>query len=232
MWALLLVLFVSSLWAFGWWLAKSNDAKQPLAWGFGLVLVGLTTVILVMPDTKRTDIATDQAVVLPIEPKPVAVISKIKPAKHLGLTYTEFAARFNQSMQEAELSFRIGEIDIDRTGLNHTFKYMLNDHIALVGAVSDDNHLVDITMIGQGKGTLESGADVMLVMMHLIYSTNPNMLKSDVGKVFSKIFQETEKRDEVGKPTATVDFNDIKYSFFQNKEIGTILAIERIGVGQ
>lgn len=139
MWALLLVLFVAIFWAFGWWLAKSNNAKQPLAWGGGLVLVGLTTMMLVMPDTKQADVVTDAAesMATPAEPTRAAAISQTT-----GLPVTDIVKLARSSAQVIQSK---GQAATEDQVLEALEKVLVFGNIQNVPIQKRHDYLLDIT---------------------------------------------------------------------------------------
>ncbi|GIM45921.1 hypothetical protein DNHGIG_14700 [Collibacillus ludicampi] len=147
-----------------------------------------------------------------------------KTAYSIGMNPEQFKVSFNQQAQAFGASFRINSLEIDEGPVQNSFKYMLNDHLGLVGSINKkDGSIRDVMLLGQGDGTLKSGLDILGGMGALIAATNPSLPPEERGQIL-KDLGITKGADLSNVDKSTVR-NGLKYTLSSSKDIGIMFGV-------
>ncbi|PZT54114.1 hypothetical protein [Paenibacillus silvae] len=226
--------------------------KKPIhkKWWFWLIIVIIAAGIFGDKDadnTKKNEVVSNE-VSKPAEgksetvvaEKPITKTQEVKVEKDvskqeqekidipgsLNMTPEEFRKSFNKRAQEIGNSkLKIGKkLEVQEGAVQDVFQYMITDYIGITGSINKaDGSVRDVTMIGQGNGTITSGADIVLAMGLVILSVNPDVPASSVANILSDMHILDE-----GVDWATVDesteVNGIRYNVMGSETIGIMFS--------
>ncbi|WP_339166080.1 hypothetical protein MKX75_16790 [Paenibacillus sp. FSL R5-0341] len=151
---------------------------------------------------------------------------KVEIPGSLGMTPEEFRKSFNKRATEIGNSkLKIGKkLEVQTGAVQDVFQYMITDYIGITGSINKaDGSVRDVTMIGQGDGTVTSGADIVLAMGLVILSVNPDLPASSVANVLSdmNILDEGVDWSTVDEST---EIDGIRYSVLGSETIGIMFS--------
>ncbi|QLG39960.1 MULTISPECIES: hypothetical protein [unclassified Paenibacillus] len=227
--------------------------KKPIQkkWWFWLIVVIIVAGIFGNKDeenSKKDEVASTE-VSIPTESKSETIVTEksvaktqeVKVAKEnvkkqdqkeleipgsLNMTPEEFRKSFNKRAQEIGNSkLKIGKkLEIQKGAVQDVFQYIITDYIGITGSINKaDGSVRDVTMIGQGNGTMTSGADIVLAIGLVILSVNPDVPASSVANILSDMHILDE-----GVDWSTVDesteVNGIRYTVLGSETIGIMFS--------
>lgn len=155
------------------------------------------------------------------EDQVTSVTNDVKPSRHVIINSVSiFKKRFNAFMRESSNPLRIHTIKIEPGSVNNTFTYSLNQNIGIVGQLNkEDNSIRSIMMAAQGDGTMTSGAHIIMTMIAIIVSTNPDLIPEERGNILRELKLLNDGADIDDLKTKTFR-NDIQYNLFSSEAIG------------
>lgn len=142
-------------------------------------------------------------------------------ATTLGYGLDELQKRFNAAATEFQSDFKVNSLQETEGEFQNTYQYQFTNRLGLLGTINKDNHLIkEVTILGQGDGTLKSGMDLMASMGIVIAATNPEISKDDRGNILK----------ELGLLDKSTDINDIDKSTVRNNVRYHIMSIPSVGI--
>ncbi|MEN1985976.1 hypothetical protein [Paenibacillus hubeiensis] len=227
--------------------------KKPIhkKWWFWLIVVFIAAGIFGNKDEEKTDkeevVATEASA--PAESKPETVVAEKPAAKTedvktvkedvkkqedkkeeipgtLGMTPDEFRKSFNKRADELDNpKLKIGKkLEIEEGPVQNVFQYMTTDYIGITGSVNKaDGSLRDVMMIGQGNGTLSSGADIILSIGLVVLATNPDLPTSAVGDIMKDLGVIDEGVDWTTIDEST-EVNNVRYTLRGSDVLGIMFS--------
>lgn len=143
----------------------------------------------------------------------------------LSLNPNEFKTRFNKASQEFESDLKISNLKVETGTVQNTFQYMLTDRLALLGTVNKaDGSIRDISMLGQGDGTVKSGMNILTTMGILIASIDPEISPSERGDILKDLGVMGDNVDIYNVDNKTIR-NGRRYWINSSKEIGIMFGV-------
>ncbi|WP_339234568.1 hypothetical protein MKX40_17765 [Paenibacillus sp. FSL R5-0517] len=227
--------------------------KKPIQkkWWFWLIVVIIVGGIFGNKDEENTEkeAAATTEVSAPVETKPETVVAEksttkteeVKVAKEnvkkqeekkveipgsLGMTPDEFRKSFNKRADElGNPKLKIGKkLEIEEGPVQNVFQYMTTDYIGITGSVNKvDGSLRDVMMIGQGNGTLSSGADIIISIGLVILGTNPDIPTSAVGDIMKDLGVIDEGVDWTTIDEST-EVNGVRYTLTGSDVLGIMFS--------
>ncbi|AJY11169.1 hypothetical protein K6W16_19465 [Burkholderia dolosa] len=142
----------------------------------------------------------------------------------LDFTPKEYQDRFNKVMRELDLPFRANlKIEPGKGNLD-TAQTRLNDHLAIMASVDKKSgKLTGVLMIGEGDGSFESGANVLMIGTASMIAAVPNGTTKTVGPEVLKLMREFETGSD--KPSSRI-LNGVRLSHTRTPGVATMFAAE------
>lgn len=149
---------------------------------------------------------------------------EIQSGSDLGIDVETFTARFNNAMASIELPFRArgNAPDLEDSHVQRIFTESFNDHLAvMVGVKPYSDDIRDLTFIGSGDGTVESGLNVMMTAASVFSATQ------EAWPVRDAVSMVTEMSDEVTAQgdRVTRTLNGLEYSYRRDSMFGNMFSV-------
>lgn len=145
------------------------------------------------------------------------------PSASLDMSPDEYQERFNRILKSVDMPFR-AKLRIEVGSENNVARASLNDHLALLGTVDKKTgKLKDIMLIGNGDGTSQSGANIVIVAVATLASATPNGSTKTVGPEVIELMKSFD--DESREPASRI-FNGVKFSHMRSKVTGALFSAE------
>jgi len=149
----------------------------------------------------------------------------VKKKNHgMGFTATEFMSNYGDAAQELDLIVDSSNLTVNDSdsGEEQITKAILSNHLALIiTADKSSSDVTDIIFIGQGDGTLKSGASVLAGILAAVIATNPDLSKTERGSVIKSLGFGSKS----GQLGGTTSRNGIKYTLTKTEVVGIWLTI-------
>lgn len=197
----------------------------------GVVTLVIGLELFGIPQTPEGDIPktpTEQPTLQPLPDglTPSGPAHQIAIPPNLGYTPGAFRTAYNAKRHELGPNNFVEPMQetlkISEGAVNNTFQVMLNEHIALVGIVHKQSGLLlEITLIGQGDGTMQSGAAIIQTMATLISVFSPELSIERRGKLVIDMIDKV--RDQQATDSQTI--NAIEYTINRDEITGTFFYI-------
>lgn len=160
------------------------------------------------------------------EPAPKETESKKKTAQSskpgdIGMDVEGFRKAFNSTAKNLNMSdMEIGKLNVQDGAVQDVFTYEISDYVNLQGSVNkSDGSVREVTVIGVGDGTAQSGTDILLTIGLLIASTNPDLTVDERAGVLQDLGLLSEGVD-ISQIDQSTKRNGIKYTIKGSKELG------------
>ena len=141
----------------------------------------------------------------------------------LEITPADYQERFNRTMKDVELPFR-AKFKVKHLTVADSVSARLNDHLLLMGTVDKETGLLSsVMLIGNGDGTVTSGANLMLVGVAALTAAVPNGTTKAVGPEVLSIMKAFD--EEEGEPTSRI-LNGVKLWHMRNDKMGVFFGAE------
>ncbi|MBY8609954.1 hypothetical protein K7N18_34605 [Burkholderia arboris] len=143
--------------------------------------------------------------------------------KNLDMTPDQYAKNFNAMMAKLKEPFRI-KPRVEKGESADTFKSALNDNLYVVGSISKTTgKLSSIVFMGAGDGTVESGANIIIVATAALTAAVPNGTIKTVGPVVGSLMSDFDEKS--GKSASKI-FNDVKLWHTRSEQMGAWFGAE------
>lgn len=88
-----------------------------------------------------------------------------------------FRKAFNSTAKNLNLiDMTLGKLKVQDGAVQDVFTYKISDYVYLQGSINkSDRSVREVTMVGAGDGTAQSGTDILVTIGLLIASTNPDL---------------------------------------------------------
>lgn len=159
------------------------------------------------------------------EPGPKKTESKKEPEQNskpgdIGMDVEGFRKAFNSAAKSSNIDMKLGEIKVEEGAVQDVFTHKISDYVALTGSVNkSDKSMREVTMVGAGDGSIESGTDMLLTVGLLIAATNPDLSPDERGSVLEDVGLLDENVD-LKKINKSTERNGIKYTLKGTEELG------------
>lgn len=211
----------------------SKNARVVLSIFFGIIfLIALrNNVFNNKQDTKANSTVAEQKQdvkkeEVKEEPKQEDVKTKEveKPTYKILNSTDEVKENFNNAAEKLNVNFRINNLSVESGDKQNVFKYMINDHIGLVGSVNKkDNTLRSLIMTAQGDGTSESGANMLIATGILVSTIEPSITNDARKQLLKDLGIPSELKNGFSR---TIEHNGLKYFVSLDNNIGLSFAID------
>ena len=141
---------------------------------------------------------------------------------NLGLTYHQFADRFNQVAKTREQQFRIRNTDVNWSEKKDAFSIVINKNV-LVSGILENEILKEIFVIGSGDGTVVSGGNILFGLCTVVEALSTET-KNPCNQVLDLM---EEAHNKVNDDSAVMVLDGVKYSMSVSKKLGTVLYVEK-----
>ncbi|WP_334070399.1 hypothetical protein [Burkholderia cepacia] len=143
--------------------------------------------------------------------------------KNLDMTPDQYAKNFNAIMAKMKEPFRI-KPRVEKGESADTFKSALNDNLYVIGSISKTTgKLISIVFMGAGDGTVESGANIIIVATGALTAAVPNGTTKTVGPVVGSLMSDFDEKS--GKSASKI-FNDVKLWHTRSEQMGAWFGAE------
>ncbi|MBN3506500.1 hypothetical protein [Burkholderia cenocepacia] len=143
--------------------------------------------------------------------------------KNLDMTAEQYAKNFNTIMAKLKEPFRI-KPHVEKGESADTFKSALNDNLYVIGSISKTTgKLISIVFMGAGDGTVESGANIIIVATGALTAAVPNGTTKTVGPVVGSLMSDFDEKS--GKSASKI-FNDVKLWHTRSEQMGAWFGAE------
>ncbi|MEN8292075.1 hypothetical protein ABFO59_06270 [Acinetobacter radioresistens] len=140
------------------------------------------------------------------------LVSDGNKESNLGLTHEQFRASLNQKLKLVDISYLrpVAEFDLEKGGVNDTFKVMFTHAIGIVGTVSKTTEKVKEITILYGGDSERDAADFLIVTGLIMQTLSPGksaVLKELVPLMEKAVANKNEIQSKVidGKTYTIVD---------------------------
>ena len=178
---------------------------------------GLFTLILFhsCTDTKSKIVETDP-------------ISKITQKYHnLFSSVSDFRAQFNTHASSINFPFQIENINIETGEVNNVFKYIFTNNLVIIGTIDKPSGSVkDITMMANGDGTNTSVGNMLLCMISIIATVDPNLPAAERNDILKNLHMYDEAFN-IGNMTTKASKNGNLYTINSSPQMGFWFTVEK-----
>lgn len=158
-----------------------------------------------------------------IEQKDDSPVEAEAAEKDLDMTADQYAKNFNAIMVKLKEPFRI-KPRVEKGESADTFKSALNDNLYVIGSISKTTgKLISIVFMGAGDGTVESGANIIIVATAALTAAVPNGTTKTVGPVVGSLMSDFDEKS--GKSASKI-FNDVKLWHTRGEQMGAWFGAE------
>ncbi|MDT8862885.1 hypothetical protein N0O92_22180 [Alkalihalobacillus sp. MEB130] len=142
----------------------------------------------------------------------------------LGYGVDEFAERYNAAASEVDVTWRISNVDVTEGEVQNVFQHRITDNVYVMGTINKaDDSLRDVSLIGAGDGTEQSGHDILFNIGLLIMATNPELDADERGSIMDGLgFLDNASTDFEGETT----YEGLHYSISVSEMIGVMFYIQ------
>jgi hypothetical protein len=189
--------------------------------GVAVMLISLVMIGVLGDEPASAPAVTDESVLVDQDAEVVNFPVKEAPQEllrqPLGLSAEAFKTGFNNAAKNAQSEFRIDKINVERGPANDTFTSYLSKNNALIGTLDQDGNLKSITSISTGDGTIESGADMIILSALIVRAVSPGMDKKQAGDIALNLIRKT---NENGGETAKKQVGNVEYFAMFSESLG------------
>lgn len=199
------------------------------AWAIGvvgfLVMVGGFGGGQDAPDTapqKAADLSSVVAAAPADEVKPPLAAQPVEQKPNLGMTHEQFRKALNAKIRATGISWLqpVAEFDIDRGEGQPTFKAVFGD-IGLVGAVSDDGTLQDLTFImGKSEKGVETASSMVLLCSMTAQIIYPDIPKNEIGPMVMALIEQAMSEKDTKENGAKKTIGQVKMWSMASDQLG------------
>lgn len=156
--------------------------------------------------------------------QPAATPAQIQPMS-LGFTPEQLSKRFNDQATNRGVEYRINGITLKpNTPESDKWLYQFTNRIGFLAVTNKGRgDIRSITYMASGDGTLESGANMMFVLMTLIHAIDPALTDETTNKLALDLLEVFKK----GTPVERV-VNGVQYGSAHMENVGLFLAINPV----
>lgn len=144
----------------------------------------------------------------------------------LKVSLEEFRDNFDNAADEFDLPFRINRVaEVEEGAVNNSVKLITaSEYVNSFAALSRDNEILSITLIGSGDGSDDSGFEILAAIGATIAATQPELSPDERGEILRDlgIISDGELPEEM---TSAVSGEYI-YSFEYNDLAGVMFFVE------
>jgi hypothetical protein len=150
-------------------------------------------------------------------------------SKALFATTDNFQTAFNDFCSESNFGYHIDDINVADGDVQNTFQLMMTKNVGLIGTVNKtDGSVKEITMIGTGDGTAQSGLEIMQGILCIIASADPSLLPAERGQLMKDLGIMDKKKD-IHNLKASKDINGVHYWINSSELTGIMFGASRPG---
>lgn len=156
--------------------------------------------------------------------------ARIEAGPDFGITPAQYAERFNSYMMELEAPFTI-TADYEPSGqAADTFSATLNEHMVLTGSAKPGSGKMNgVIFIGQGDGTNESGALVVLGAAVGLASAQANADVDHLERVMNMVIELVSEASQT-RAKAAREVDGLRYTLTMDDLIGAMFTVEPVGM--
>lgn len=145
--------------------------------------------------------------------------------ENLGITYQEFANRFNRVAQDKSVPFRMNSNQINWSDDRNVFSNLVNENVLISGTLAEDN-LKELIIMGSGYGS--KSAYIAGNNMILSFCTVAEVLSTKTKNPCKQIMDLMDTvLSQIDKGSTSIVIDDVRYSMSASKEKGIMLYIEK-----
>jgi hypothetical protein len=139
----------------------------------------------------------------------------------IGMDVEGFRKAFNSTAKNLNLiDMTLGKLKVQDGAVQDVFTYKISDYVYLQGSINkSDGSVREVTMVGAGDGTAQSGTDILVTIGLLIASTNPDLTTEERAGVLQDLGLLSEGVD-ISQINQSTKRNGIKYTIKGSKELG------------
>lgn len=162
-----------------------------------------------------------------ISPDPVAQQrAEIEAGSDIGVRVEDFVSQFNSAMVRAELPYRAkGNVpDMDENSVQRVYQETFSKNLALLMTVKPETDVIrDVTFIGTGDGTVDSGVRVLMVAAGVYSATQPTLPMKDSITMLTDMSEEFNQKQE----SVSRILNGLEYSYDRNEVFGNMFTVSK-----
>lgn len=141
----------------------------------------------------------------------------------LGIEWTTFCTRFNQYLAKSGTGFQMGNVTIQEDMFKHSF----SDRISIGGTFTKQK-LDSLLLVGQGDGSMDSAADILLVMASLVRAATPDLPDEQVKALLHNIIEVKPQSDRPDVKSSENILDGKVYHLSLEPRLGVIFSIDPI----
>jgi len=151
-----------------------------------------------------------------------------KTGKYLFETADEFKDAFNKYSASKSLDLTIDDLTIKEGEVQNTFQYMFTDNLGILGTVrKSDGKMTELMMIGSGDGSFKSGSNIIICMMAIIATVDPDLAPEKRIDVLKGLGMMGDKKVDITNMDGKTETEKMKYSIASNKYTGLMFSVSR-----
>lgn len=157
----------------------------------------------------------------PKKTEPKEKVEQSSKPGDIGMDVEGFRKAFNSTATSLNLSdMTLGKLKVQDGAVQDVFSYKISDYVYLQGSINkSDGSLREVTMVGAGDGTAQSGTDILVTIGLLIASTNPGLTTEERAGVLQDLGLLSEGVD-ITQINQSTKRNGIKYTIKGSNELG------------
>lgn len=147
---------------------------------------------------------------------------------NIGYTPNDFRAIFNNKSRELDAGFALPRLNVEKGAVQDGFRHSLTNNLVIMGTVHKKDGMVrSVSVLGSGDGTIESGANIILAMVVLISTINPELNPDQRGEILKNLGVFDNKTDimDLNKETTK---HGIRYSIVSSEMFGIIFSASNV----
>lgn len=168
---ILLCIFVFPVGLYALW------KSEKLAKGWKIAGTALIAVFIIALFSETSEAKSGNTPPVSLTPATSSAVDEpVEKQSYLFSTPGDFKNAFNKYTASNKLDFHISDLQVQEGEVQNTFTFMFNDHLGIVGSVNKtDGSVKEITMLGTGDGTFKSGSNIILCMVAVIATVDPDL---------------------------------------------------------
>lgn len=140
----------------------------------------------------------------------------------------DFKNAFNKYAASNKLDLHIGDLQVQEGEVQNTFTFMFNEHLGILGSVNKmDGSVNEVTMLGTGDGTFKSGSNIILCMIAVIATIDPDLAPEKRIDVLKDLGLVGNKDVDIMNLSDKAERNGISYFISSSTVTGLIFGASR-----